>query len=213
MTVPSNEAARERVRVLIDRWIGRGLNVYPAKEAPFDPEDGGVPPAMWIDEPGADGWVRWKAIPGGAREEDVRAIEARIDAPLPPLVRAYLAHACVGPIESPRHVRLPAIWSDAPLRDVLAAIDQWSPLERAGYLVIAEDASDAGPLCVDLRSRRPDGDCPIVLFDHERLLALGADGCADRKLVAPIATLKYASFDALLDQIDRALEGSLRPTA
>lgn len=213
MSVLDADAARGRVRALIERWIGRGLNVYPAKEPPFDPEDGGVPPAMWAEEPGADGWVRWKAIPGAAGETDVRAIEARIDAPLPPLVRAYLTYACVGPIESPRHVRLPALWSDAPMRDVLAAIEQWSPLERAGYLVIAEDANDAGPLCLDLRGRGPDGDCPIVLFDHERLIAIGADGCADRKQVAALASLKYASFDALLDQIDRTLEGSLRPSA
>lgn len=208
-----SEQARERVSALVDRWIARGLNVYPAKEAPFDPEDAGVPPAMWVDEPGADGWVHWKPLPGAVREEQIARIEARADAALPPLVRAYLECACIGPIES-RGVRLPAIWSDAPLRDVEVALEQWSPLERAGFLVIAENQADAGPICLDLRNRRPDGDCPIVLFDPERLAAIGPEACADRRVVGELADRRFDSFASLLDHLERTMgEGSLRPPA
>lgn len=207
------QEARGRVRALVDGWVARGLNVYPAKEAPFDPDDGGVPPAMWVDEPGVDGWVRWKPVPGAVGAEHIARIEARVDAPLPALVRAYLEDACIGPIES-RGVRLPAIWSDAPLRDVEVALDQWSPLERAGYLAIAEDAGDAGPLCLDLRGRRADGDCPVVLFDAEKLAALGPSGCAERAVVGPLAEVRFESFAKLLDHLERTMgEGSLRPPA
>ncbi len=193
----------ERIRALIDRWIAGGRNVYIAKEPPFDPDDGGVPPAMWDGEPDPSGWVRWRAVEPRVLSEDVARIEARIGAPLPPLVHAWLSTCSLGPIET-SELRLPALWSDAPLRDLESALDEWSPLERAGYIALGDDADDRGPLCLDLQSRDANGDCAIVAFDQDALLALGAEACADRARVTPLAKPRFTSFAALLDALDRS---------
>lgn len=196
------QASSERVRALIDRWVADGRNVYVAKEPPFDPEDGGVPPAMWDGEPDPSGWVRWRAVEARVASEDVTRIEERLRATFPPLVRAWLSTCSFGPIETSQ-LRLPALWSDAPLRDLEAALDAWAPLDRAGYVAVGDDADDAGPLCLDLEARDANGDCPIVAFDHEALLALGAPGCADRAQVSALAQPRFASFAALLDTLDQ----------
>ncbi|MDQ3031502.1 MAG: hypothetical protein M3Y87_03730, partial [Myxococcota bacterium] len=101
-------------------------------------------------------------------------------------------------------LRLPALWSDAPLRDLESALDSWAPLDRAGYVAFGDDADDAGPLCLDLGARDESGDAPVVAFDHEALLALGPTACADRAQLAPLAQPRFASFAALLDSLDRS---------
>lgn len=195
--------AGERIEALTRRWIAAGRNLYVAKEPPFDPEDGGVPPAMWDGEPDPSGWVRWRATEPRVAPGDLEQVEKRIGAPLPPLVRAWLSTCSLGPLETDR-VRLPALWADAPLRDFEALLDAWSPLERAGYVAIGDDADDAGPICLDLGARDESGDCPVVAFDHEALLALGTAGCAVRSEVAPLAQVRFPSFAALLDALDRS---------
>jgi hypothetical protein len=197
------QTSSARIRALIDRWVAQGRNVYVAKEPPFDPEDGGVPPAMWDGEPDPSGWVRWRAVEPRVASEDLARIEARLGATLPPLVRAWLSTCSLGPIETSQ-LRLPALWSDAPLRDLESALDAWAPLDRAGYVAAFDDADDAGPLCLDLGARDESGDCPVVAFDHEALLALGPAGCADRARVAALAQPRFPSFAALLDTVDRA---------
>ena len=195
--------AGERIEALTRRWIAAGKNVYVAKEPPFDPDDGGVPPAMWDGEPDPSGWVRWRATEPRVAPRDLQRVEERIGAALPPLVRAWLSTCSLGPLESER-LRLPALWSDAPLRDLEALLDAWSPLERAGFVAIGEDADDAGPLCIDLGARDESGDARIVAFDHEALLALGPADCAVRSKVAALAQVRFASFGALLDALDRS---------
>jgi hypothetical protein len=140
--------ARERMAALIDRWVAAGRNVYVAKEPPFDPRDGGVPPAMWEREPDASGWVRWRATESNVREEDLARLESALGEPLPGIFRAWLGSRSFGPLETP-DVRLVALWSDAPLAELESDVEAWSPLHRAGYLAIG-DASDSGPLCLDL---------------------------------------------------------------
>lgn len=197
------QASSARIRALIERWVERGRNVYVAKEPPFDPEDGGVPPAMWDGEPDPSGWVRWRAVEPRVASADLERIEARLGAPLPPLVRAWLSTCSVGPIES-EALRLPALWSDAPLRELETALEAWAPLDRAGYVAFGDDAEDAGPLCLDVRARDDHGDCPVVGFDQEALLALGPTGCADRAKVSLLAQPRFPSFAALLDRLDRS---------
>lgn len=198
----ATQTGSDRIRALINRWIADGRNVYVAKEPPFDPEDGGVPPAMWDGEPDPSGWVRWRAVEPRVLFEDLTRIEERIGAPLPPLVRAWLSTCSLGPIET-AELRLPALWSDAPLRDLESALDEWSPLDRAGYVTLGDDADDRGPLCLDLNSRDANGDCAIVAFDQDALLALGAEACGDRARVVSLAKPRFASFEALLDTLDR----------
>ncbi|AKF05473.1 SMI1/KNR4 family protein [Sandaracinus amylolyticus] len=195
--------AGERIEALTRRWIAAGKNVYVAKEPPFDPDDGGVPPAMWDGEPDPSGWVRWRATEPRVAPGDLQRVEERIGAKLPPLVRAWLSTSSIGPLESER-LRLPALWSDSPLRDLESLLDAWSPLERAGFVVIGEDGNDAGPLCIDLAARDEWGDARVVAFDHEALIALGPVACARREMVAPLAQARFSSFAALLDALDRS---------
>lgn len=195
--------AGERIHALTRRWIAAGRNVYVAKEPPFDPEDGGVPPAMWDGEPDAGGWVRWRATEPRVAPSDLERVEARIGAPLPPLVRAWLSTCSLGPLESER-LRLPALWSDAPLRDLETLLDAWAPLERAGFVAIGDDADDAGPLCLDLGARDASGDCPVVAFDHEALVALGPERCAVRAEVGRLSEPRFPSFEALLEALERS---------
>lgn len=183
------------VRDAIERWVGSGCNLLPAREPPFDVEDGGVPPAMWAHEPDADGWVHWKALPSSVTAEDLARLESRIGAPLPPHVRAWLTAACIGPLE-PLGGRLCALWSSAPLRDLEATIAAWSPLERAGFLPIGDADNDVGPLCVDLL-----GEERLVAFDHEVLLDLASEARADRARIETLAIPCGRSLAELLEAI------------
>lgn len=36
-----------------------------------------------------------------------------------------------------------------------------------GLFVIGDDPNDGGPICLDLRRRDDEGDCPVVFVDHE----------------------------------------------
>jgi hypothetical protein len=171
--------------------------IHVAKAPPYSPLEGGAPPAMWDDDVGPDGWVSWRMLPSTVTEDEIRALERTAEAEFPPLYRAFLTARFVMDLDVPG-VRLPALPSDAPLARVSAHIEAWSPLHRAGYIAFADDDNDTGPLCFDVRASRSGGDCPIVLFDHEQLVALGQPQLAERALVAPHALPYFDSFRHLL---------------
>ena len=100
-----------------------------------------------------------------------------------------------------RGVRLPALPCDDPLGELKQQLEAWSALLDAGYVAFAEDGNDAGPLCFDFFNRLPDGDCPIVLFDHEHLIDLGEARCREREKVGRYAVPQYASFRRLMEEL------------
>jgi hypothetical protein len=68
--------------------------------------------------------------------------------------------------------QLPETPSDNPLRDVASYIGimDSQPYFRSRRVVpFASDCNDEGPLCFDLNRPLPDGEYPVVLFDHELL--------------------------------------------
>ncbi len=168
-----------------------------AQEPPFLSKESGVPPAMFDGEVDAEGWVQWKMLPSTLTEDDVIKIEAILPGQFPPLFRAYLIVRFTMSIETSK-VRLPSLPCDNPFEDLLSELRAWSSLFASGYVAFAKDGNDAGPLCFDFQSRLSDGDCPIVLFDHEHLINLGEDLCAQREKVVPYAEPVFESFRELL---------------
>jgi hypothetical protein len=163
-----------------------------AKEAPYAPEKCGVPPAMWDEPVRPDGWVLWRMLPSTVTEQQVRELEQLVNAEFPPLFRAFLTARFIMELGTP-WVRLPALPSDAPLRDVRRMIRACAPLHEAGYVAFANDTNDTGPVCFDVVQRLPDGDCPVVLFDHDVLGHHHAD-LGRRAAIAPLARSYFASF-------------------
>ena len=200
------DSDRQRIRALVDRWVAVGRSRHPAREPPYPVEDGGAPPAMWDRPPDAAGYVSWVPIDSPVTDADLDRIERRVGTALPPLVRAWLSTVSMGSLENGR-ARLHALWSDAPLRRFERAIEDWSPLERAGYVVIGDAENDIGPLCLDLGTEG----APLVAFDHEELFDLGGGRTADRTLVSPLARPRWPSFSALCDELEAELSSPPLP--
>lgn len=67
-------------------------------------------------------------------------------------------------------IRLMASAESDPLRELHEASLVWGSPDRvagAGFVAIADDGNDGGPLCLDVRSGRVASMAPIVLVDHE----------------------------------------------
>ena len=155
-----------------------------------------VPEEMYDGEHDGSDWVKWKRIPSRVTEKDVRRLEARLPGPFPPLFNAYLACSHVLGMES---FNLPSLPPDEPLADLEATIQGWACLLDAGYVAFVDNAEgDVCPLCFEIASRLPDGDYPLVLFDHESLINLGEEKCRQREHVQPLGERRYESFRDML---------------
>ncbi len=197
-----------RTRDEIGAWLDAlHARLRPVGVVAVDPEDAGVPPDMQLGAADAEGWVAWRNVPCTLAPDALAPLEARVG-PLPPALDGWLCarHHLFGQVTTGAGhlLMLPTTPTDAPLRALEETIDAWGPLLGAGFLPIGDFDAGAGPLCLDLGARTPEGDAPIVWIDHEALFALGEDAWADRAAVAPLARPLYASFEALLDDVTGA---------
>jgi len=67
---------------------------------------------------------------------------------------------------------LPETPSNDPLaefRRFVSLLDSQPMFRKRGVVPFASDGDGIGPLCFDFKRRLPDGDCPVLLFDHELL--------------------------------------------
>jgi hypothetical protein len=152
--------------------------------------------------PDESGWVPWKPVPSPVTDADILAVEEGAGAPFPPLFRGWLMYKCLLMTDFGL-VRLPETPSDDPLHEIrqYVGIMNSQPYFRPRLVLpFGSDGNDTGPLCFDLARRHPDGDCPVVLFDHELL---------DRPEYAgrPFAD----SFAALLDMLEAAMRSFDHP--
>jgi hypothetical protein len=153
----------ELVRAYVDRsfrWLERkSLNIWP-----------GTPPkTMWAGDRNSEGWRPWHLVPSTVTEADLDGLEAELGLQFPPIYRCFLEYmhfvdlAAFG-LDFERH--LPEEWQ-ARLRDLYRAFDP-QRIVNIGLLPFgSERLADAGLVCFDTRRRRPDGDAPVVIWDHE----------------------------------------------
>lgn len=194
---------RAFIEEFLDRYAehlrSEDMMVLPARLPSDDPEDGGVPPEMMEGEIDSEGWVRWKMLPSRVSEEQIRNLEERLPGPLPPLFRAYLTTRFTMDVEW-GEVRLPGVPSDNPLQEIERAIDDHDFLLGDGYVAFGDSSNDIGPLCFDMHDRLPDGDCAVVLFDHEYLGPF-IDSTGSREDLELIADYVADSFRSLLQEV------------
>jgi hypothetical protein len=116
-----------------------------------------------------DDWIPWKPIPSTVTESDLDELERGLGLRYPPRYRQFLrykhfAHldcALMRFVDHPVHR-----WRD----ELRGAYRAWAPERIVGIGLIPfgdEGLMDAGPVCFDTRDRLPDGDSPVVFWDHE----------------------------------------------
>jgi hypothetical protein len=154
---------------------------------------GNLPEAMRDDAiPPSGDWIGWKAIPSTATDAELNELERETGLAFPPLYRDFLKYRHfvdlteVG-VRFERH--LPNDWVKA-LRE--AYFRSW-PRERildVGLLPFgSESQMDAGPVCFDSNQRKADGDCPVVVWDHEWI--------GSEKEVCPLFSSSAKMFECL----------------
>jgi|GEM_PF-676873 hypothetical protein len=114
-------------------------------------------------------WLPWQAIASSVTDQDIADLETHFGGSLPPHYVTFLKYRhfyglteCGVRFE--RHII--GRWKE----DLLILYDKYKPhfpsnshLVPFGY----ETFMDAGPVCFDFRSRTTNGDCSIVIWDHE----------------------------------------------
>ncbi|MDB5292524.1 MAG: hypothetical protein JWL69_3765 [Phycisphaerales bacterium] len=201
----SDPAEVERVGQLIDAYYQRADPIDRCGVASTKPSDRGVPPEMWAGPVDADGWVDWKVLPSTLTSSDVAKLESEFGVAFPPLFQAYLMARfhCFDQVDSARHdelIMLPSLSARDPFRALRDLLKAWRVLIGAELIPFAEWGDGYGPMCFDIRRRRPDGDCPILWLDHEALAPLGQKAATRANLVRLEQPL-YDSFAELLQDV------------
>lgn len=115
-------------------------------------------------------WIGWRPIPSSVTDTELNDLEHETKLAFPTFYREFLQYQHFVDLtqtgfQFERH--LPSVWRDTLRR---AYFRSW-PRERildVGLLPFgSETMMGAGPVCFDTRARLPDGDCPIVYWDHE----------------------------------------------
>ncbi len=114
-------------------------------------------------------WIGWKPIPSTVTDADLDALERHLGRAFPPPYRTFLKYKHFYDLteRGVRFSRHPVDeWQSILMQDYQA----WLPAKIVGIGLIPfgdEASMDAGPVCFDTRYRLPDGDCPVVFWDHE----------------------------------------------
>lgn len=167
-------------------------NFLPAKEAPFEKEDGGVPPEMQTGSVSEDGWVKWKIIESILNENDVTTLEENYKIKFPLLFRAYLIadFQLFGELVcNDFSITLPVVPSDNPFGDLRQTLDSALDFFRERFIPFGF-YEDWGMLCFDTKQSLENGDCAVVMFDHEIL-----------ELNENEATFIFGSFRELMEEM------------
>lgn len=121
------------------------------------------PEAARVGELDPGGWGEWRMLPSRISPADVDLLESSLGVRLPPFYRAFLCCRVLLALDFGDYT-LPTIGCEDPLADVLTYL-------RAGvgpgFMQFGSARGCGDPLCFDLRSSTPDGDCSIVVFNHD----------------------------------------------
>lgn len=173
--------------------------LLPAKVAPFDPDDGGVPPDMQEGPIDSEGWVRWRILPSAVTETDVESIEEEFGVRFPCFFRAYLVSCLhlIDQVNNDRHfLMLPSTPSDNPLGSIRQILTVWQPVIRAQLVPFGEYQDGAGPLLFDTLT---DNEPSVVWIDHEIFASVGQDVAGDRNSISEHIRPLYSSFRELFE--------------
>lgn len=146
-------------------------------------------------------------LPSTLKEESIIAVETEFNVPFPPLFRAYLtarfhlfSELSFSEGSETVSILLPALPCDNPLGELRGFID-WGPFLHTGFVPFGDYQIGYGPLCFDSTKQLPDGDCPVVWFDHDELFSLSEEQLGNRESVEPLAHPLFSSFRELLAKI------------
>lgn len=124
--------------------------------------------------PSHDDWEAWKPIPSTVTVESLAAFEKSMALLLPQPFREFLSHVHFLDLNAPnvRFLPHPPEWQRAKqTQQEMRLFDEdgrtLAHVRDLGLFVIGDDQNDGGPVCLELRRARADGDCPVVLVDHE----------------------------------------------
>lgn len=131
---------------------------------------GPVPPEMLDStiEP-RDDWVGWKPVPSTVTDADLDELEYQYGFRYPPLYREllrtvhYFGLSWVGFVFAAHVI---GSWRET-LEQLYQACNEPRILGRGLLPFGSELDLGAGPVCLDTRHRFPNGDCPVVFWDHE----------------------------------------------
>lgn len=179
-----------RVQELIERFY-RAFERDPGRLRIPRTQD--LPSAMLGEEPVPPPWVSWKVIPGGVSISACRQWEDAHGVRLPDSFRTWFLARHTLALDCGLF-RLAVSPSNRPFADLEELLEWEVPLIRTRQLfpIGDEGLRDAGPLCLDLRERKPEP--PVVFWD------------ADEDRVSPVI---FSGFAKLLEGVAFAMENDL----
>ncbi len=122
-----------------------------------------------LSKPAIDDWLAWQPIASTVTDQDIDDLQSHFRGDLPRSYVEFLKHVhfyelteCGVGFED----HIVGRWKKH-LTDLYNTYQQHFP--DGSHLVPFghETFMDAGPVCFDFKNRHPDGDCPIVFWDHE----------------------------------------------
>jgi len=161
------------------------------------------------DKPAMDDWLSWKPIPSTVTDIDIGDLSVHFRGELPSAYVAFLKyrhfyHLTERGIRFEQHVV--GRWKNR----IIELFDDYQQHFPSGSHLIpfgTETFMDAGPVCFDFGNRQPDGDCPVVFWDHEwvnsdreiRLLFSSAAKMFESLLFLATATVDFCYHDPDID--------------
>ncbi len=155
--------------------------------------DPAMPMAMRdVDLPNRDDWVAWKPIPSTVTPSDVADLERLYGGMLPTVYVDFLQYQHFYDLTE-RGVRFECHIAGKWKERLASLYRNYKPHFPAGSQLVPfghETFMDAGPVCFDFAARLPDGDCPVVFWDHEWINT--------KKEIRPLFSSATKMFECLL---------------
>jgi hypothetical protein len=173
---------KEQIGQLLDEFMaGRGTPLLPAV-----PEDMQVKGEV---DPDDSDWFVWRMLPSTVSEKDLAKLAAKLPAPLPPFYKSFLASRFVLDLDQGDYT-LPSLPSDKPLYEVASLLRQ-DFAHGAGFMQFGQARGCGDPLCFDIQRPTPDGDYPVVVFNHD---VVPRQAWSNRQMLMPYAGEVAPSF-------------------
>ncbi|MCA9200070.1 MAG: hypothetical protein KDA87_21175 [Planctomycetales bacterium] len=159
--VTANTVATDYVDAALDSLRRHDMMRCPDPRMPSEMRDPHLP--------ATDDWLPWQPIASSVTDQDIADLEAHFGGPLPSSYATFLKYRhfydlteCGVRFE--RHVI--GRWKE----ELLKLFNTYQQHFPSGSHLVPfghETFMDAGPVCFDYQNRHANGDCSIVIWDHE----------------------------------------------